>query len=102
MGNVQGMRFMQSRKEEEERKRQEKAQLRHLEDMQWVIPGFEAEVAQADAAKESGTLESKAPPPLLLHRRSYKGFNPTVEAAMKATIEKHVKAVEEANELEQA
>merc|ERR1712232_735834 len=99
MGNR--MKFMHSRKEEEERKRHEKDQLRHLEDMQWVIPGFEAEVAQADAAKDIVTLEAKAPPPLLLHRRSYKGFNPTVESAMKATIAKHAKAVEEAKELEQ-
>eukprot|EP00931_Biecheleriopsis_adriatica_P095997 TRINITY_DN69642_c0_g1_i1.p1 TRINITY_DN69642_c0_g1~~TRINITY_DN69642_c0_g1_i1.p1 ORF type:complete len:180 (+),score=59.65 TRINITY_DN69642_c0_g1_i1:62-601(+) len=101
--NIQGLRFMQSAKENEERKLQEKEQLRHLEDMQWVIPGFERECMAADSAQEKRAPElSTAAPPLLLHRRSYKGFNNVVELAMKDLLKKHADAVNQAEELEQA
>ncbi|CAK0839125.1 unnamed protein product, partial [Prorocentrum cordatum] len=80
--NIGKMRFMHSAREEEERRQQEKQQLRHLEEMRWVVPGFEAEVDGADTEAEKRPREQGAAAPcaeVRLHRRSYKGFNPVVE-----------------------
>eukprot|EP00927_Polykrikos_kofoidii_P069062 TRINITY_DN64462_c0_g1_i1.p2 TRINITY_DN64462_c0_g1~~TRINITY_DN64462_c0_g1_i1.p2 ORF type:complete len:182 (-),score=42.46 TRINITY_DN64462_c0_g1_i1:304-849(-) len=101
--NIQSMRFMQSAKEEEQRKQQEKEQLRHIAELQWVMPGFHQEVKKADAVREEATVSERiAPPVLRIYRRSYKNFNPVVEVAMKAQKKKHADAVQAAADLEQA
>ena len=46
--------------------------------MQWVIPGFEAEQEPVDSTAPEAPASR-----LLLHRRSYKGFNGMVEHVMK-------------------
>merc|ERR1740130_1560178 len=96
------MKFMQTAREEEQRKQLEKAQLRHLEDMQWVIPGFEDEVAEAEDDKLAEPITSAAPATLLLFRRSYKGHNKFVEQCMKNQIKQHAEASRSAEELLQA
>merc|ERR1711879_178185 len=99
---IQAMRFMQSAKEEEQRKKQEQEKLRHLEDMQWIVPGFEEEVKTAEANQEKRPPDVIPPSQLRLHRRSYKGFNPVVEQFVKDQLKKHADAVRAAEELEQA
>jgi len=100
--NIQGLRFMQSARENEERKKMENEKLRHLEDMQWVIPGFEAEV-EAETRQEKRAPEAQATAStVLLHRRSYKGFNGMVEQAMKDLLKKHAQAKAQDEEVEQA
>ncbi|CAE6961723.1 PTAC2 [Symbiodinium sp. CCMP2456] len=100
--NIQGLRFMQSARENEERKKQEKEQLRHIEEMQWVVEGFEAEVS-AESSQEKRPAELRTgPPPLQLHRRSYKGFNGLVEQSMKDVLKKHAEMMTQAEEVEQA
>uniref|UniRef100_A0A7S1W1J7 Uncharacterized protein n=1 Tax=Alexandrium catenella TaxID=2925 RepID=A0A7S1W1J7_ALECA len=99
--NVQGMRFMQSAREEEQRKKQEQDQLRHLEDMQWIVPGFEEEVKEAEQSQEPEKKKA-AQPAVLLHRRSYKGFNPVVEQCMKEQLKQQAAAARAAEELEEA
>jgi len=112
-GNITAMRFMHSAREEEQRKKQEREQLRHLEDMHWVQPGFEAEVAaaeddsQAQAAAASrtaaaGSMAGAPPPPFRIHRRSYKGYNANVEQSMRDQLKKHADLANAAEELEQA
>mmetsp|Transcript_50304 Transcript_50304/g.106915 ORF Transcript_50304/g.106915 Transcript_50304/m.106915 type:complete len:237 (-) Transcript_50304:47-757(-) len=106
--NVSGLKFMQSAKEEELKKQQEKMQLRHLDAMRWVIPGFEVEVEAAEAkppASGSALAEKSAegpPPPLRLARRSYKGFNPVVQQWVKEKRGAHVLATRKAEEFEEA
>mmetsp|Transcript_90869 Transcript_90869/g.257403 ORF Transcript_90869/g.257403 Transcript_90869/m.257403 type:complete len:169 (+) Transcript_90869:20-526(+) len=99
--NIQAMRFMQSAREEEKRKKQKQDQLRHLEDMQWVLPGFEDEVQEIESCQEKRAPEGDVAP-VLLHRRSYKGFNPVVELWMQDQLKKHAEARSAAEELEQA
>mmetsp|Transcript_8603 Transcript_8603/g.19262 ORF Transcript_8603/g.19262 Transcript_8603/m.19262 type:complete len:170 (+) Transcript_8603:85-594(+) len=100
--NIQGLRFMQSARENEERKKMENEKLRHFEDMQWVIPGFEAEV-EAETRQEKRAPEAQATAStVLLHRRSYKGFNGMVEQAMKDLLKKHAQAKAQDEEVEQA
>ncbi|CAJ1362626.1 unnamed protein product [Effrenium voratum] len=97
--NIQGLRFMQSARENEERKKLENEKLRHIEDMQWVIPGFEADVLE-DAQEKRAAEQSSAV--LLIHRRSYKGFNSLVEQFMKDLLKKHAEATSRAEEVDQA
>mmetsp|Transcript_29793 Transcript_29793/g.64930 ORF Transcript_29793/g.64930 Transcript_29793/m.64930 type:complete len:111 (+) Transcript_29793:250-582(+) len=97
------MKFMQTAQEEELRKRQAQEQLRHIEDMQWIVPGFEAEVQEAEAVKDGSSAESIGlPPPLRLYRRSYKGFNPVVEQWVKEQLRKHADALQTAEAQDQA
>eukprot|EP00929_Paragymnodinium_shiwhaense_P120719 TRINITY_DN9274_c0_g1_i1.p1 TRINITY_DN9274_c0_g1~~TRINITY_DN9274_c0_g1_i1.p1 ORF type:complete len:193 (-),score=83.76 TRINITY_DN9274_c0_g1_i1:117-695(-) len=101
--NINSMKFMQTAREQESRKKAEADQLRHRADMQWVAPGYEDEVAAAEAAQEKAALEAaEAAPPLRLHRRSYKGFNPFVEQSMKELKKKHAAAQQAAEEVGQA
>eukprot|EP00928_Gymnodinium_smaydae_P095347 TRINITY_DN8189_c0_g2_i1.p1 TRINITY_DN8189_c0_g2~~TRINITY_DN8189_c0_g2_i1.p1 ORF type:complete len:209 (-),score=56.27 TRINITY_DN8189_c0_g2_i1:389-952(-) len=109
--NVTGLRFMQTAKDEEQRKKQEKEQLAHLQEMQWVVPGFEAELCGFESSKRSGAagdapsagkLGVSAPPPLQIHRRSYKGFNPYIEQTMAVLTKKHEQAMEASKDLLEA
>mmetsp|Transcript_108595 Transcript_108595/g.324750 ORF Transcript_108595/g.324750 Transcript_108595/m.324750 type:complete len:192 (+) Transcript_108595:81-656(+) len=100
--NVQGMRFMQSAKDEEQRRRREREQLRHLGDLRWVVPGFEAEVLEAERSQEKPEQKKAGPPQVLLHRRSFKGFNPVVERWMQEQLRKQAAAKKAAEELEEA
>eukprot|EP00434_Breviolum_minutum_P007642 symbB.v1.2.006739.t1/scaffold403.1/size211681/4 len=102
--NIQGLRFMQSARENDERKKMENEKLRHLEDMQWVIAGFEGEV-EAETKQEKRaqpTEQTVQTTPVLLHRRSYKGFNSMVEQAMKELVKKHAASKAQEEELDQA
>eukprot|EP00933_Yihiella_yeosuensis_P029300 TRINITY_DN22962_c0_g3_i1.p2 TRINITY_DN22962_c0_g3~~TRINITY_DN22962_c0_g3_i1.p2 ORF type:complete len:202 (-),score=47.37 TRINITY_DN22962_c0_g3_i1:161-766(-) len=101
--DLQGLRFMQTAKQEEQKKLYEKEQLAHIQDLQWVIPGFETENLAAESTQGKRASEpSGAPPPVRLHRRSYKGYNNYVELMMKDTLKKHADATARAEELEQA
>jgi len=101
--NIQQLRFMQTAVDEERRKRQEQDQLRHREEMQWIVPGFEAEVAaENEKLKEKRPAEGAAQTPQLhLFRRSYKGVNPVIEQLMKDQLKKHADAIDASKELEQ-
>mmetsp|Transcript_51300 Transcript_51300/g.121888 ORF Transcript_51300/g.121888 Transcript_51300/m.121888 type:complete len:195 (-) Transcript_51300:94-678(-) len=105
--DVRGLRFMQTAQEVQEHKRQEQERLRYIAEMQWVLPGFEEEVAEAEAATASSNAivieeSSGPPPPLLLQRRSFKGCNPVVEAWVKQQRQKHAAASKVAEEVTQA
>merc|ERR1712146_240767 len=97
------MKFMMSSREAASRQLAEAAQLRHRDAMQWVAPGYEDECLEADKAHEAAAKQAaEAAPPVRLHRRSYKGFNPYIEGTMKDIAKKHAEAKAAAEELAQA
>eukprot|EP00913_Durusdinium_trenchii_P028545 g26773.t1 len=85
--NIQGLRFMQSARENEERKKLENEKLRHLEDMQWETPP---------------TKSTPALGVVRLYRRSYKGYNAMVEQSMKDLLSHHADDAAQAEEVDQA
>ncbi|CAE7511524.1 ASZ1 [Symbiodinium natans] len=115
--NIQGLRFMQTARENEERKKQEKEQLRHIEEMQWVVEGFEAEV-MAESSQEKRPAERRAGPPPCsctdalqgevvanyppTFKRDLQGFNGLVEQSMKDMLKKHADMMKQSEEVEQA